>query len=49
MKNLYVGNVSHSTTESELRAVFEAHGVVEKVSMVTDRERAGHGVLLLWK
>ncbi|HZQ67905.1 MAG TPA: RNA-binding protein [Terriglobales bacterium] len=38
MKNLYVGNLSHSTTESELRDVFQAHGEVEKVSIVTDRE-----------
>jgi RNA recognition motif-containing protein len=38
MKNLYVGNLPHSTTESELRTVFEAHGAVEKVSIVTDRE-----------
>ena len=38
MKNLYVGNLPHSTTESELRNVFEAHGAVEKVSIVTDRE-----------
>src|SRR5258708_12743027 len=38
MKNLYVGNLSHSTTEAELRAVVEAHGGVEKVSVVTDRE-----------
>jgi RNA recognition motif-containing protein len=38
MKNLYVGNLSHGTTESELRAAFQAHGEVEKVSIVTDRE-----------
>ena len=38
MKNLYVGNLPHSTTEAELRGVFEAHGAVEKVSLVTDRE-----------
>lgn len=38
MKNLYVGNLPHSTTEAELRGLFEAHGAVEKVSMVTDRE-----------
>jgi RNA recognition motif-containing protein len=38
MKNLYVGNLSHSTTEAELRAAFEVHGAVEKVSIVTDRE-----------
>jgi len=38
MKNLYVGNVSHSTTEAELRSAFEVHGSVDKVSMVTDRD-----------
>lgn len=38
MKNLYVGNLPHSTTEAELRTAFEAHGAVEKVSLVTDRE-----------
>jgi RNA recognition motif-containing protein len=38
MKNLYVGNLPHSTTEAELRTVFQVHGDVEKVSIVTDRE-----------
>jgi len=38
MKNLYVGNLPHSTSESELRNLFEAHGPVEKVTVVTDRE-----------
>jgi RNA recognition motif-containing protein len=38
MKNLYVGNLPHTTTEPELRTLFEAHGRVEKVSIVTDRE-----------
>ena len=38
MKNLYVGNLPHSTTESELRSLFETHGQVDKVSLVTDRE-----------
>jgi len=38
MKNLYVGNLPHSTTEAELRSAFEAHGAVDKVSIVTDRE-----------
>src|SRR6201997_1645399 len=38
MKNLYVGNLPHSTTESELRTVFQAHGNVEKVTIVTDRD-----------
>jgi len=38
MRNLYVGNLPHSTTEAELRTAFEAHGTVDKVSIVTDRE-----------
>ena len=38
MKNLYVGNLPHSTTEDELRNLFQSHGAVERVSMVTDRE-----------
>ncbi len=38
MKNLYVGNLPHSTTEAELRTLFQEHGEVQKVSIVTDRE-----------
>ncbi len=38
MKNLYVGNLAFSTTEQELRSLFETHGVVERVSIVTDKE-----------
>lgn len=38
MKNLYVGNLPHATTEAELRNLFEAHGAVDKVSLVTDRD-----------
>lgn len=38
MRNLFVGNLPHSTTEGELRALFEPHGQVERVSVVTDRE-----------
>src|SRR6202051_616420 len=38
MKNLYVGNLPHSTTEAELRGLFETTGAVDRVSMVTDRE-----------
>jgi len=30
MKNLYVGNLPHSTTEADLRSLFEARGAVEK-------------------
>ena len=38
MKNLYVGNLPHTTTEAELRNLFEAHGAVEKITLVTDRD-----------
>ena len=38
MKNLFVGNLSFQTTESDLRALFEAFGQVGRVHMATDRE-----------
>ena len=38
MKNLYVGNLPHSTTDTELRNLFAAHETVENVSIITDRE-----------
>jgi len=38
MKNLYVGNLPHSTNEAELRNLFEAHGAVEKITLVADRD-----------
>jgi RNA recognition motif-containing protein len=38
MKSVYVGNLSHSTTEAELRSFFQAQGAVEKVSIMTDRD-----------
>jgi len=38
MKNLYVGNLPHSTTETELRTLFQSHGEIERISLVTDRE-----------
>ncbi len=38
MKNIYVGNLPHSTTEPQLRTLFEAHGAVERVSIVMDKD-----------
>ena len=38
MKNLYVGNIPHSTTEPQLRTLFEAHGTVERINIVMDKE-----------
>jgi RNA recognition motif-containing protein len=38
MKNVYVGNLPHSTTEDELRNLFAAHGEVDSISIITDRD-----------
>lgn len=37
-KNLYVGNLSWTTTEDEIRAAFEAFGEVISIKLVEDRE-----------
>ena len=37
-KKLYVGNLPFSITEDELRGVFERHGSVASVNVITDRE-----------
>ncbi len=34
---IYVGNLSYSTTEEQLREKFVEHGEVEEVTVVTDR------------
>lgn len=38
MKNIFVGNLNFNTSEDELRQMFEAHGQVDRVSIMTDRE-----------
>ena len=38
MKKIYVGNLSFSTTESELRSLFEPHGSIESATIATDRD-----------
>ena len=35
---LFVGNLSYSTTEDQLRDAFAAYGQVDTVSIVTDRD-----------
>lgn len=35
---IYVGNLPFSTTEAELRQMFEAHGEVASATLVMDRE-----------
>jgi len=38
MKNLFVGNMSFSTTEGDLRSIFEPFGEITRVNVVTDRD-----------
>ena len=38
MKNIFVGNLSFSTTEDSIRALFEQYGTVERVNLITDRD-----------
>jgi cold-inducible RNA-binding protein len=35
---IYVGNLNYDTQESDLRALFSAHGAVQSVSIITDRD-----------
>jgi RNA recognition motif-containing protein len=37
-KKLYVGNLPFQVTEEEIREVFSAHGEVQSVNIITDRE-----------
>jgi len=36
-KKLYVGNLSYDTNEAKLRELFEAHGEVTSINVITDR------------
>jgi cold-inducible RNA-binding protein len=36
--NIFVGNLSYSTTQDDLHAAFSQFGNVERVSIVTDRD-----------
>ncbi len=37
-KKLYVGNLPFSVTEDELRSLFEPHGSIASVNVITDRD-----------
>jgi RNA recognition motif-containing protein len=37
-KKLYVGNLPFSATETEIRELFEQHGPVHSVTLITDRD-----------
>jgi RNA recognition motif-containing protein len=38
VKKIFVGNFAFSTTEADLRQMFEPYGAVENVTVVTDRD-----------
>jgi cold-inducible RNA-binding protein len=38
MTNIFVGNLSFGATEQSIRELFETHGAVDRVSIVTDRD-----------
>jgi RNA recognition motif-containing protein len=37
-KKIYVGNLPFSATEEDVRQLFEAHGTVHSVNIITDRD-----------
>ena len=37
-RKLYVGNLPYSATEESLQSAFAAHGTVESVKVITDRD-----------
>jgi RNA recognition motif-containing protein len=38
LKNIFVGNLSFGASEESVRALFETHGTVGRVNIVTDRD-----------
>ncbi|MCU1298409.1 MAG: hypothetical protein JWO91_2687 [Acidobacteriaceae bacterium] len=38
MKNIFVGHLDFNTSEEVLRQIFEAHGQVDRVSIMNDRD-----------
>ena len=38
MKKIFVGNLDFGVTEESVRSLFETHGAVERVTIVTDRD-----------
>ena len=36
--NIFVGNIPFSSTEEDIRQLFEQFGVVDNVNLITDRE-----------
>ncbi len=46
--NVYISNLSHADISGELRAAFEAHGMVRAVTIITDElngKKRGFGII----
>ncbi len=41
MTKLFIGNLPFSATEQSVRALFEPHGAIQSLALITDRE-TGH-------
>ncbi len=38
MKRIYVGNLPFTATEEDVKTLFEPHGSVDSINLITDRE-----------
>ncbi len=38
MKNIFIGNLDTGTTAASIRSLFEPHGTIEHIKLMTDRE-----------
>ncbi len=38
LKNIFIGNLDFGATEESIRTLFEGHGAVERVSLITNRD-----------
>ena len=38
MKRIYVGNLPFSATEEDVKTLFEPHGSVDSINLITDRQ-----------
>jgi RNA recognition motif-containing protein len=36
--NIFVGNLTYSATDADLRQLFEQYGAVDKINIITDRD-----------
>ena len=47
--NIFVGNIAFTASEDDLRELFEQHGTVDKVHLITDRYTGRSRGLGSWK